>query len=282
MSRTRLRARDPGNDMDPSYSVTRPPVGGGLWLRQAAADVLGASVEASLTEGVPASFLAVLITEIGDKTFFLAMLLSMRHGKLAVFVGTMCAMFIMTLGSSLAGYLASSSAENAAASTVVWMDFLAAVLFGVFSAQLFRDAYNLHLKERGDQEVRSLLGGEDSNTHGELLDAEETLQEAEEKDGEVQGWWGGVRRTFAMMFVAEWGDRSMFATMALATQHDPVGVIAGAMLAHALANSLAVIGGEYLGKRISEKAMSITGGCVFGVFALGYLYDGAVDPAAPW
>ena len=85
-----------------------------------------------------------------------------------------------------------------------------------------------------------------------------------------------------MMFVAEWGDRSMFATMALATQHDPAGVIAGAMFAHALANSLAVIGGEYLGKRISEKAMSITGGCVFGVFALGYLYEGAVDPAAPW
>ena len=89
-----------------------------------------------------------------------------------------------------------------------------------------------------------------------------------------------MRRTFAMMFVAEWGDRSMFATMALATQHDPAGVIAGAMFAHALANSLAVIGGEYLGKRISEKAMSITADACLA--SLNEPLRGAVDPTASW
>ena len=113
----------------------------------------------SAFEGLPASFLAVFITEIGDKTFFLAMLLATRHGKLAVFLATVAAMFIMTLGSTFAGYLLSTSAASLEAS-VQWMDFVAAALFITFAAQLLRDAHRLHAKDREDEEVRSLLGGD--------------------------------------------------------------------------------------------------------------------------
>ena len=103
--------------------------------------------------------------------------------------------------------------------------FCKPLLFAAFAFQLFRDAHKLHVKERNDAEVHTLLGGEAPSTHGELLDAEETLQEEEEKSGGRGGeaertWVGGITRTFALMFVAEWGDRSMFATMALATQQD--------------------------------------------------------------
>ena len=122
--------------------------------------------------------------------------------------------------------------------------FVAGALFIAFAAQLLRDAHRLHAKDREDEEVRALLGGDsgDSAQHGELLDAEETLQEVEQKEGgKVRTWWG-VYQTFCLMFVAEWADKSMFATMALAAQHAPLGVICGAMCAHALANCVAVFG----------------------------------------
>jgi putative Ca2+/H+ antiporter (TMEM165/GDT1 family) len=276
--------------MDPSDAVQRPKANGDFgWLREAGATVLtgegGAGAGGGMESGIPPSFLMVLITEIGDKTFFLAMLLSMRHGKLPVFIGTMFAMFFMTLGSSLAGYLVSTSAENLA-STVRVMDYVAALLFAAFAFQLFRDAHKLHVKERNDAEVHTLLGGEAPSTHGELLDAEETLQEEEEKSGGRGGeaertWVGGITRTFALMFVAEWGDRSMFATMALATQHDPSGVIVGAMLAHACANTTAVVGGEMLGKHISEKIMALSGAVVFSVFAVASLWKGLTAEEVP-
>ena len=180
--------------MDPSRGVQRPHDGDIDWLREASTTALGTDASSpSAFKGLPASFLAVFIT-IGDKTFFLAMLLAMRHGKLAVFLATVAAMFFMTLGSTFAGYLISTSAASLEAS-VQWMDFVAGALFIAFAAQLLRDAHRLHAKDREDEEVRALLGGDsgDSAQHGELLDAEETLQEVEQKEGgKVGTWWGGV------------------------------------------------------------------------------------------
>ena len=246
---------------------------------------LGTDTRASPSafEGLPSSFLAVLITEIGDKTFFLAMLLAVRHGRLAVFIATVSAMFFMTLGSTFAGYLLSTSTESLEQSIQV-MDFVAALMFGAFAVQLLRDAWKLQMKDRNDAEVRALLGGSEDteNTHGELLDAEETLAEATQKEGEVKTWWGGIYQTFCLMFVAEWGDRSMFATMALATQFSPFGVILGAMGAHTLANAIAVIGGAMLGNVISEKYMAVTGGVVFLTFAIASLYEGLTKDNLPF
>jgi putative Ca2+/H+ antiporter (TMEM165/GDT1 family) len=270
--------------MDPSRGVQRPRDGDIGWLKEASATALGTDASSpSAFEGVPSSFLAVFITEIGDKTFFLAMLLAVRHGKLAVFVATVSAMFFMTLGSTFTGYLLSESAETLEAS-VQWMDFVAAAVFIAFAAQLLRDAHRLHVKDQNDQEVRSLLGGDGgySTQHGELLDAEETLQEEDQKEGgKVKTWWGGVYQTFCLMFVAEWGDRSMFATMALATQHAPLGVICGTMCAHALANSIAVVGGEMLGNVISEKYMALAGAVVFLTFGVASLYEGITNKNVP-
>ena len=270
--------------MDPSRGVQRPHDGDIAWLREASTTALGTDASSpSALEGLPASFLAVFITEIGDKTFFLSMLLAIRHGKLAVFIATVVAMFFMTLGSTFAGYLLSTSAESLEASAQ-WMDFVAAALFIAFAAQLLRDAHKLHAKDREDEERRALLGGDSGEAaqNGELLDAEETLQEVDQKEGgKVKTWWGGVYQTFCLQFVAEWADKSMFATMALATQHAPLGVICGAMCAHALANCIAVIGGEMLGNALSEKYMAVAGGVTFLFFGAASLYEGITHRQVP-
>jgi putative Ca2+/H+ antiporter (TMEM165/GDT1 family) len=45
----------------------------------------------------------ILATEIGDKTFFIAAVLSMRHDRSAVFTGAIVALIIMTILSSAMG-----------------------------------------------------------------------------------------------------------------------------------------------------------------------------------
>lgn len=54
--------------------------------------------------------------------------------------------------------------------------------------------------------------------------------------------------TFALVFAAEWGDKSFIATIALAAASSPVGVVAGAVAGHGVATALAVAGGNAMGK----------------------------------
>jgi hypothetical protein len=49
------------------------------------------------------SFAMIVVTELGDKTFFIAAILAMRHGRLVVFAGCMAALVLMHVLSSLMG-----------------------------------------------------------------------------------------------------------------------------------------------------------------------------------
>lgn len=73
--------------------------------------------------------------------------------------------------------------------------------------------------------------------------------------------------TFLLVFVAEWGDKSFFSTVALAAASSPLGVIGGALAGHGVATLIAVLGGSLLGTFLSEKAIAYIGGVLFLVFA---------------
>jgi putative Ca2+/H+ antiporter (TMEM165/GDT1 family) len=83
-----------------------------------------------------------------------------------------------------------------------------------------------------------------------------------------------IWQAFSLTFLAEWGDRSQIATIALAAQKDPVGVTSGGIIGHAICTSLAVVGGRMLASRISEKTVSLSGGCLFLIFAAHGLWQG--------
>lgn len=58
---------------------------------------------------------------------------------------------------------------------------------------------------------------------------------------------------FTLTFLAEWGDRSQIATIALAAAKDPYGVTLGGIVGHGLCTALAVAGGRLMATRISGK-----------------------------
>jgi putative Ca2+/H+ antiporter (TMEM165/GDT1 family) len=110
---------------------------------------------------------------------------------------------------------------------------------------------------------------------------EEVEEEMNKKDGPADLEGGDARvkaaaaenlrvftQTFTMTFLAEWGDRSQIATIALAASKEPTGVVLGGLLGHALCTGLAVLGGKLLASSISERTVSLVGGSLFLVFAV--------------
>ena len=124
------------------------------------------------------------------------------------------------------------------------------------------------LRAAGVRSIQSgLAAGDDGGE--ELGEAERSMAEAEQ-GGKITGqsWLKAFWEAASIIFVAEWGDRSMLATIALAVHSNPVGVAVGASLGHAVATMIAVAAGALASKYISERMVSIVGGVLFLLFAV--------------
>lgn len=53
--------------------------------------------DAAFREGLVSGFLLILFSELGDKTFFIALLLALKKNKGIVFAGTFGALAVMTV-----------------------------------------------------------------------------------------------------------------------------------------------------------------------------------------
>ena len=89
----------------------------------------------------------------------------------------------------------------------------------------------------------------------------------------LTGTMGLVLSTLALVFAAEWGDKSFLATIALAAASSPLGVVAGAVAGHGVATGIAVLGGSVLGDLVSEQVVQYVGGSLFLVFAAITAFD---------
>lgn len=82
-----------------------------------------------------------------------------------------------------------------------------------------------------------------------------------------------------LTFLAEWGDRSQIATIALAAAKDPIGVTIGGIVGHSFCTGLAVVGGRMLAAKISERTVALAGGLLFLIFGLHSCYTGPAEVA---
>ena len=78
-------------------------------------------------------------------------------------------------------------------------------------------------------------------------------------------------KSFTLVFIAEWGDRTQFTTIALAAGNHPVAVTVGAILGHSICSAIAVIAGCLLAGYLSERVVMFFGGILFLIFA-GVVY----------
>jgi putative Ca2+/H+ antiporter (TMEM165/GDT1 family) len=193
------------------------------------------------------SLTAITLAELGDKTFFMALILATRHRPRHVFVGAFVALAAVTVLSLGLGY---GLRELLPASVV---PLLAAVLFLGFGVKLLLDAQGMAEDEAEDEE----------------REARSAINEAESHQRRSTAW-AVISEAFVLVFLAELGDRTMFTTIFLATApaFTLVGLLAGTLLGHALVTGLAVGAGRWIGGRIRERLLYRLSGGLFLAFGL--------------
>jgi len=209
-----------------------------------------------LFDALFASLSMILVSEIGDETFIIAALMAMRHPKSIVLSGALSALYVMTVLSTGLGRIVPnliSRKHTNSAATVLYLFFGLRLLYIAWKSD-----------PKGSQKK-------------EIEEVEEKLESGQGKSS--------VRRLFArfctpifleafiLTFLAEWGDRSQIATIALATHKNAIGVAVGASLGHTVCTSLAVIGGSMLASKISQRTVATIGGVLFLGFSVSsYFY----------
>jgi putative Ca2+/H+ antiporter (TMEM165/GDT1 family) len=198
------------------------------------------------------SLTAITLAELGDKTFFMALILAVRHRARWVFIGAFAALTAVTVLSLGLGY---GLRELLPQAVVPW---LAAVLFLGFGLKLLLD-------------VQGMAAG---GTGEEAEEAEEAINAAETRKP-LNTPWAVIWEAFALVFVAELGDRTQFTTIFMATAPAKVfsfgGLLAGTLLGHALVTWLAVGAGKWMGQWVNERLLYRLSGGLFLVFGLAAL-----------
>ncbi|XP_071938195.1 protein PAM71-homolog, chloroplastic-like isoform X2 [Coffea arabica] len=221
-----------------------------------------AVLSAIAKSGFTAAFSLIFVSEIGDKTFFIAALLAMQYEKLLVLLGSMVALSLMTVLSVIIGRLFNSVPAQFQ-TTIPIGEYAAVTLLMFFGLKSIKDAWDIPSNT-------AKTGEKSSNELGEFVEAEELVKEKVSKrlTNPLEILW----KSFSLVFFAEWGDRSMLATIALGAAQSPWGVAIGAIVGHLVATTLAILGGAFLANYISEKLVGYLGGALFIVFAVATFF----------
>lgn len=216
------------------------------------------SVPQKFWSGFVSGILTIWATEIGDKTFFIAAILSMKKDRVVVFAGAIGALIVMTVLSVVMGVVATKFLPPNLT------HYLGGVLFVVFGVKMLYDAREMNAVGPSDElnEVEEELMGKKNE------DAENVEEGIARAENSTDGMIKVFSQTFLMTFLAEWGDRSQIATVTLSATKDAFGVTLGAILGHSMCTGIAVIGGKFLATRISERTVTLVGGLLFVMFAL--------------
>lgn len=264
-------------------------------------------------KGLFASFSAIIATEIGDKTFFIAAILSMKNDRMAVFGGAILALIIMTILSTMMGLVLPALIPKK------YTHIIGGILFLYFGIKLLLDSRGMEDKvseelEEVEEELAEMSKKQKAAMKKKRLQHNEDGGMDDNNDEEMNGMAGGdvedgaaVKRrggggggggkkglkpapsssglsaagdysgssweavfiqALTMTFLAEWGDRSQIATIALAAAKDPLGVTIGGCIGHSICTGMAVVGGRMLASRISERSVAFYGGLVFLAFGI--------------
>ncbi|XP_059174856.1 transmembrane protein 165-like isoform X2 [Physella acuta] len=224
------------------------------------------------THGFIASLSVIVVSELGDKTFFIAAIMAMTHSRVTVLMGALGALFFMTFLSAMVGY----------ATTVIpraLTYYVSSALFAVFGLKMLREGWYMSEDEGKEEyeEVQADLKRREDEIEKQNLPTQDIETGIIRSPG--RRFFSGLLSTvflqsLTLTFLAEWGDRSQIATIILGAREDVFGVMLGGCLGHFLCTGLAVMGGRFIAQRISVRTVTLIGGVVFLLFALSAFWIG--------
>jgi Ca2+/H+ antiporter, TMEM165/GDT1 family len=199
-----------------------------------------------LLEAFTAGLLLITVSELGDKTFFIGMILAMRHPFKIVFPAVTAALAIMTILSVCMGQILRFFPPQ-------YTHYMVIGLFLVCGIKLLYDASKMPNKPNCTA----------------IKEAELAIEACEGKATHRRRKnWSVLVESFVLTFLAEWGDRTQITTIGLAASQNTLGVTTGAILGHTICALIAVIGGRLVAGKISERLITAIGGALFLVFAV--------------
>lgn len=180
------------------------------------------------------SFGIIFLAELGDKSQLMAMAFAVRYPAKTILLAITVATALVHLASVLIGAAFGAAFPADAISIVAGLAFLA------FAAWTLR----------GDQ-----------LSDGDVARAEHSSRSVFLTVG-------------AVFFLAELGDKTMLATITLATDNGLVGTWIGSTLGMVAADGLAIVVGQQLGARLPERTVKIVAAATFVVFGLFLIVEG--------
>ena len=106
------------------------------------------SIDYGFIHAFVASISVIIVSELGDKTFFIAAIMAMRHPRLTVFSGAIAALGLMTVLSVFLGY----------ATTVIprkYTFYISTALFAIFGLKMLKEGYDMDADE-GQEELEEV------------------------------------------------------------------------------------------------------------------------------
>ena len=148
--------------------------------------------------------MVILATEVGDRTFFIAAIMAMRHPRFVVWGGAVGALIVMTVLSTVVGHVAPLLVSR------TYTQYAAAALFLFFGVRMLRDGFHVEHAGASEEldEVEAELTKKQEDDPGDEEVAEKPVVKEEPLDKVLL-------QAFTLTFLAEWGDRSQIATVAL-------------------------------------------------------------------
>lgn len=179
------------------------------------------------------AFGVVFVAEMGDKSQLMALTFATRYRPLPVLAGITAATALVHLVSVGIGYALGVSLPTG------WISLIAALAFVGFGVWTL---------------------------HGDSL-ADEERGRVERPARSVVLAVGGA------FFLAELGDKTMLATVALATDHGWAGTWVGSTVGMVVADALAIMVGRLLGRRLPETLVRYVAAALFFAFGLWLLVE---------
>jgi putative Ca2+/H+ antiporter (TMEM165/GDT1 family) len=179
----------------------------------------------------------IFVAELGDKSQLMALTFATRFRLLPVLVGISVATALVHLASVGLGYGLGATLPTG------WISLIAGIAFLIFGAWTLRG---------------------DTLTEEEKQRAERTTRSA-------------IMAVGVSFFLAELGDKTMLATITLATQHGWLGTWIGSTAGLVVADALAILVGRWLGRRLPERLVASGAAALFAIFGIWLIVEAIIE-----